>query len=208
MADYATKAEIQAFAQEPFALEDSTAWDTLTTAASRLFDNLVEVDDDFFNTAGATFTDRDFIGDGTAYLKLDPYTELDSTDPVLINEGTINDVDFDDNNLPEYVARNGMLVALDRTNQVYAGEWTYPNRFTGWPDGVQIRVSAKWGFTAVPKDVKVAVIQIALHMFRTQDAAFAEISGAEKVVPLALPPTAQKIIDNYREKYSRRFVIA
>jgi hypothetical protein len=206
MADYVTTTQVSAFAHEFGALGgDGQA--LLVTAASRLFDTLCEVDEDFFAEEGGLTEDRDFIGDGTAYLKLPPYVDLDT---VTINEGTIETPDFTDDNVPDYVAQNGMLVVLSKTMQQSAEAAFYPNRFTGWPDGKQIRIGAVWGFEFTPADVTFACVHLALHLWRTGDPAFATISNAEGAASRAatVPQIAQQIIDKYREKYSRRSLFA
>lgn len=210
MSDYATTAQIRAFAQQPDSLAggaDGDNWGLLATSASRLFDNLTEVSEDFFGASDAGFADRDFLGDGTAYLRLDPYREIEETDGVLINEGTIPTVDYSADNVPDYVERDYMLVVLDRTNQNFTSGIPYRDRFTGWPDGKQIRVSAKWGFTEVPSDVTLAVIQIALQMFRGMDPANAVLANTEKALTITeLPFLAAETVRKYKERYSRKAV--
>ncbi len=206
MANYATAAQVGYFAQEFNALDTGGAT-LIIASASRLFDKLAEVSDDFFAAADSSFTDRDFIGDGTAYLKIDPHTELNSSDPVLINNGTINDPDFVATDIPEYVVRDSTLVVLDKTNQNFNRVTPEYDRFTGWPDGVQIRVSAKWGFDAIPSDITLAVAQIAIQQWRTADPAFTAISQSEGALP-AIPLQAEEIAKKYREIYSRRMIFA
>lgn len=209
MSDYATTDEIRAFAQQPDSLgggPDDTSWALLATSASRLFDNLAEVDDSFFAGQGDTpaFTNQDFIGDGTAYLKLAPYTALNTVTPVLINDGTTAAPNFTATNVPDYIEKTGMLVVLDKTNQNFRLVLPDANRFQGWPDGVQIRVSAKWGFSAVPSDIKLAVIQIALYMFRGMDPATTVITNTEKAVNQAnLPTFVTETAKQYKALYSR-----
>lgn len=202
MADYITAEEMAGFAHEPGALASSGL---LLTAASRFFDNACEVGEDFFAPAAspAAYTGRVFVGDGTAYLRLDPYTALDPVDPVTIDPEHVYDV-------PEYAEIDGALVVLDRTKQSRPEAAFYPNRYTGWRDGVKVTVSANWGFAETPADVKLAVAHIALHLWRTADPAFAVVSNSEGAAgrPLTLPAIAQGIVDRYRQKYSRRFIFA
>lgn len=207
MADYVTNDQLTAFAHEFAALEDANAVETLITAASRLFDNLCEVNEDFFSVASGTFADRTFVGDGTAYLKIDPYISL-ADNPVAINEGTIDEADFLTENVPDYSEQNGMLVVLAKTQYQRFG-LTGIGRFEGWPDGKQIEVTANWGFSAVPADVQMAVVHIAIHTWRTADPAFAQISNADNTVSVrTVPRVAEVVIEKYREKYSRRALFA
>lgn len=210
MADYVTAEQVGYLAHEFEALA-STGSDLLVTAASRIFDKECEVADDFFQEAAepAAYTNRNFIGNGTAYLQLDPFTALNPTDPILMNEGTIAVPDYDDVNLPDYITRDGQLIVLDRTvRRNFSVDGI--NRYVGWPDGKQIRVSANWGFSVIPADVSLACAHIALHLWRTADPAFAVISNADGAAsrPVTLPGIARDIIDKYRAKYSRKALFA
>lgn len=210
MADYATTDEISAFAHE-FAALGNTGQDLLATSASRLFDRLCEVDDDFFDAAAGTFSDRDFIGDGTAYLRIGPHTALNITDPVLINMEPLDAVaDFVNDNVPPYLDRGDYLIVLANTRYMRPEAASYPLRFEGWPHGRQIRVSAKWGFAGIPEDVTLATAHIAIHLWRTADPAFATISNAEGAASRAVtvPQVAREIIDKYKAKYSDKAVFA
>lgn len=206
MSDYVTTIQVGEFAHEFNALgTDGKA--LLVTAASRLFDNLCEVSEDFFAEEDGTTDERFFIGDGTAYLKVPPYLDLDS---VAINDGTIAVPDYTADNVPDYAEQNGMLVVLDKTIRPSYSAPSYPNRFTGWPDGKQIRVSAIWGFLTIPADVQLAVIHLAIHLWRTGDPSFAVISGAGEAAARieTIPKIARDIVDRYREKYSARSLFA
>lgn len=207
MADYVTSGQVAAFTHEFASVSEP---DLLVAAASRLFDKLVKVPDDFFAEVGGAFADRDFYGDGTAYLKLDPFTELNSVDPVKLNDGTIETPDYSVTNVPEYIVRDGFLVVLDKTKQMPPESASYPNRFQGWPNRSQVRVSAKWGFAAIPADVTFACVHLATHLFRTADPAFAVISNADGAASRieTVPKIAREIINSYREKYARNAAFA
>jgi hypothetical protein len=205
VADYVTPQQIADFAQEFDQLEPD-AQDRLATAASRLFDKLCGVSDDFFNVAGVGYTDRVYIGDGTAYLKVDPYVALNPTDPVAIEDG------FE---VPEYREQNGYLIVktsrgfgVDSFGHPYYRTW----RFDGlveWPRDKEITVSARWGFAAIPADVQMAVMQIAIHLWRTADPAFQQISESGNAFSgPALPDQAMEIITRNRTKYGRTAVFA
>jgi hypothetical protein len=212
--DYATTQEIAAFAQE-FS-DDETVRALVATAASRLFDNLCQVEENFFSAAEANATGRDFFGDGTAYLKLDPYVSLGVTDPVAI-------VDNDDNaqEVPDYFEQNGYLVIKGYgqgiptrdvlnapSNFEGLSNWNAApsdsSPFAGWAKDFKITVTARWGFTAIPADVKQAVIQLAIHLWRMGDPAFTAISqSGQPYQPPAVPNQVKEIADRYREKYSQ-----
>lgn len=209
MADYVTEEQLTAFGFQFEGLSNTGAVSTLLTAASRFFDNQCEVSENFFAQAAdpEDYTDRDFIGNGTAYLQLDPYTVLNPTDPVSMNDGSVGDPDFTADNLPDYVVKDGALVVLERTGW---RDFTHDgrNRFTGWPESKQIRVSANWGFSTIPADVVLACVHIALHLWRTADPSFSVIAGAEGAASRVetIPKIAQDVVTKYRAKYSRKVV--
>lgn len=211
MADYVTAGQVGYLAHEWDATDLRAA--LLVTAASRLFDKSVGVADDFFSIGDTsdpfTYTTRNFVGDGTAYLRLDPYIGLNPTNPVTLNNGTVAVPSYTVTNVPDYIERDGKLIVLERTLRRNFSV-TGIDRYVGWPDGKQIRVSANWGWSAIPADVTVACSHIALHLWRVADPAFATISNAEGAAgrPVTLPQIAQSIIDVYRARYSRNAAFA
>jgi hypothetical protein len=208
MADYVTTAQVGGWAQQ-FSALDSTNQGLLVTAASRLFDNKCEVPENFFAEYDAAtpagFTSRDYYGDGTAYLTIDPNVGLNSVNPVVID--TDPDVNYD---LPTYSVIDNQLVVLSETKLQSDTAASFPNRFTGWHQGVKVTVSAMWGWTAVPADVQTAVIALAIHIWRTMDPAFTLLSGVEGVAnkTITLPEIAETTIKNYRERYNRNALFA
>lgn len=195
MADYVDSEEVANFGHEFPGMMEGDAVTSLLTASSRLFDKQCEVRDDFFAEAGgANASARTFIGDGTSYLKVDAFV------------GDVDDVTIEDYDVPDYTVIDGMLVVLDKTRPQSSLAASYPQRFAGWRDGYPVTVSAVWGFAEVPADVKVACCHLAIHLWRTADPAFATISNAEGAASreITIPDVAQRIINSYREKYSRR----
>lgn len=191
MADYVTTDEVAELAHE-FTTNAALA-DALVTRASRLFDNLTGVTDDFYQAAAspAAYTNRVFFGNGTGYLMLDPYTALNPVNPVVIDPAYAYDI-------PAYQERDGMLVFYG----------SFIQRFTGWNDGVAVTVSANWGFPTVPPPVAQACAALAIHLWRSSDPAFATISNAEGAVQAELPEIARNIIETYKAKYMPGFAFA
>lgn len=211
---YVDETEVAAFAQEFDTLSPS-GQTIVVEAASRLFDNLVGVEEGFFDAApDSGYTTKTLYGDGTAYLKLPPYTVLNPTDPI-----TIVDADGTELEVPEYYEQNGYLVIKDyragvpiRLNTPFYGspyaDYSGPaygvaTSFTGWQVNQKITVSARWGCSAIPADIKQAVIQLAIHLWRTGDPAFQAISqSGEPFTAPTIPAQAQAIADKYRDKYT------
>lgn len=207
MALYATVAQIKALGIQTDAPATATeVWDDLATAASRMFDSLCEVSDDFFAEESGLTEDRDFIGDGTAYLKVPPYVDLDT---VTINDGTIETPDYTTDNVPEYIAKDATLIVLEKTKMAAPYSAFYPYRFAGWPDGAQIRVAAVWGFEFTPVDIQIAVSKIALYQWRISDPVNADNTNAT-AEPLidGIPASVWATVEKYKAKYSQRCLFA
>lgn len=205
MNPYATGQEIAAFAQE--FTDDPDAQDILAGAASRIFDKLCGVEDGFFLPAGNAYSLKTFYGDGTAYLKLPPYTAINPSTPVVIYNDEDETVE-----VPDYVERDGFLVIRGYVNGIPTRDLmdaALTDSFNGWPVNDKITVSAKWGFTETPADVKQAVIQIAINNWRASDPAFTSISqsGTPNTLP-EIPAQAKEIADRYRDAYNAKAVFA
>lgn len=195
MSDYVTEDQLRAFSHEFDSLDDANAVATLLTAASRLFDNLTGVAENFYQAAPspAAYTTRVYYGNGTGYLPVDPYTALNPINPIVVDAANAYDV-------PPYTERDGMLI-------VYG---SYISRFSGWNDGVSVTVSANWGFTEIPADVQLATAHLAIHLWRTADPANAIIAGAEGAAARieTIPKVARDIVNAYRAKYWPGFAFA
>lgn len=209
MALYATVQEIKGLGLQTDA-PDNTIWDLLAEGAARQFDRLCEVKDNFFAAAEMddseppepVYSSRTFIGDGTAYLKLDPFVELNPVTPIVIDAAYSYPI-------PEYTVVDRTLVVLNRTKYQEPIASAFPNRFTGWKQGVQVSVSAHWGFTTTPAEVKIAVCKLALISWRLADPVNAENTAAESE-PLVdgIPASVWSVVEKYRERYSEAALFA
>jgi hypothetical protein len=191
VADYCTSEQIAGFGHEFAALSASspTNVDLLVTAASRLFDNLTGVEIDFYAPAPdpAAYTVRNYYGNGTGYLPLDPYTELNPVEAVVVDPDHAYDI-------PDYIEKDGMLIH-------YA---TYVGKNVGWNDGVRVAVSANWGFVETPADVQIACVHLAYHLWRTADPAFSQIVNLDNSVAVrTVPEVAQQVVNAYKGKFTQ-----
>jgi hypothetical protein len=204
MADYVTIDELSPFTHE--LTGSTTVTDLLLTSASRLFDNLTEVPEDFYKAAPnpVAYSSRVFYGDGTAYLRLDPFTALNTVTPVVVDAAFTYA-------LPVYVTDTKRFQLIDAAHTKRLSDDFLPvDRYTGWQRSVAVTVSANWGFAAIPADLKIAVIHLAIHQWRTADPAFATISNAEGAAARSrtIPQIAQVTIDKYKRMYSRAAMFA
>jgi hypothetical protein len=155
---YCTAAEVREVATQITATAAPTAWtddvlNKLIERASRLFDLECGVTEGFFEAAPGSASTRTIYGDGTNFLRLPPYVA-----------GTLNTTLGYPQSYAEleFVEHGGYLV---RTESGILNN----GPFGGWYSGVPITVSARWGFTATPADVKHAIIKLVIHICRTVD---------------------------------------
>jgi hypothetical protein len=221
MSAYCTKEDFRALAaQAPTGAAADSLFDRLCAAASRAFDRACEAEDDFFAVAAGSASERTFYGDGSDFLSLPPFVGA-SVSAVELPEG------YDELEAGDYYeareARNFYLVRQYGTSRLSlqdAGAWfsqgiipLWPvgpfdlvtNNFrslargAGWPRGVAVIVTARWGWTPVPPEVVQATVEIALHLWRNSDPVWMQQANVP-VTPQSLPATAQMVADKYRER--------
>lgn len=218
---YATFANVKALGFELDSTEQTKFDSLLLPAASRLIDRACEVADGFFDKAGEDAEERTFYGDGTDYLLLPPFVGA-SVAEVALPEG------YDALDASDYFeatdSRNFYLVrqyGSTRLSLADAQGWfangvlpVWPvgpfdlvtNNFRslargGWPRGVAVTVTARWGWAAVPPEVVQATVETALRMWRGTDEASAKVSDVDQQgEPPALGPAARLVADKYRER--------
>lgn len=152
-----------------------------------------------FGTAAAEASNLVVYGDGTDYLAIPAYVA-----------GSIEEVSGPSGALTTYVERDGMLVAADSDGNVpvrrppgilWAGDYV-----GGWAEGVPYTVTARWGVTAIPADIKEACIQIAGRLWQGRNAGYSDVIGVEGEGTFgyqnALPNLVKRILDSYRERSS------
>ena len=162
--------------------DDTSVWELLAEAVSRVFDRECNVADGFFNAAASGVTLRSYRANGTRYLELFPY---------IASSITIIDVDGTD----YYDA----VVA----NREYREKENFIIFDAEIPNETPIDVTARYGFAAIPVDVQLACIEQALAMWRRKDLSFAEISGVSAAaVNAEFSPSFVATTKRYRELYS------
>jgi len=161
---------------------------SLIDRASRYFDLLCGVEPGYFEAAGSSAAARTFYGDGTHFLKLDRYVAGSLNATITVPNGYT---------APTFVERQGYLqltsedgIPLTRSRYFCA---------EGWWSNVPITVTAKWGFETTPEDVKHAVIELAVNLWRETDPANVKLVNLEgQPLREKYPPRVKEIANRYR----------
>lgn len=174
MANYISTLDLM---DNTIAAESSEAgtFDDYCAGASRLFDLLCEVEDDFFAKTSNAVSEKTFYGDGIDMLRLPPFVAGSITE-ILIDDVLIAD---------SYRLSNDYLINLDN-------DFTYD---------AEIKITAKWGFAEINAAVKVATQELANYLYRNRDPMFAKISDVE--IEKTLSPTVNATIKKFRDKYGQ-----
>lgn len=193
---YCTKEQVRAAGTGITASSSPPATDSLLTdlieSASRFFDLEAGVKPGYFEPAGLTATARTFYGDGSNYIKLDPYVEGSLSSTITMPEGYT---------VPSYAERNGHLVITtsDGLHPPFRG--FYNSTWSGWPTGVGVTVTARWGYAATPADVRQAVIELVINLLRETDPAALKLVNIDGwPVREKCPPRVLEIAKKYRSK--------
>lgn len=143
------------------------------------------------NGADVVATERTFYGDGTNILKLDPYVPGSLSTTIAVPA---------DYTTPDFIIQNGHLLRSSDTGIPNpAGSYNY-----GWMARIPVTVTAKWGYESTPADVKAAVIEMAINLWREVDPATAKLSGMDGSIRReAIPPRVKEIAKFYRVKCAR-----
>jgi hypothetical protein len=164
------------------------ALEVLIERASRYFDLLCGVEPGYFDAAGSSATARTFYGDGTHFLKLDRFVPGTLSTTISVPSGYT---------APRFTERQGYLqlagedgIPLTRSRYACAEGW--------WPS-VPITVTARWGFESTPEDVKHAVIELAVNLWRETDPGNVKLVNLEgQPLREKYPPRVKEIADRYR----------
>lgn len=185
---YVTLTEVRSNAQGMTGSGVPAATDELLNSlierASRMVDRECGVTEGYFEKAPATATARTFYPSGLNYLKLDPYVSGSLT-VLAVPSGYVT---------PYYVERNGYLV---RTGS----DLVLPDNPSSWiwNSGVPVTVTAKWGFSATPADIKQAVIEMAINLWRETDPSTAKLVGLDGSTKREnIPPRVREIAKHRR----------
>lgn len=193
---YCTISECRAMAQGMTASGAPPATDDTVRAiierVSRLFDLECGVPEGFFNPPLYGIpTQKTFHGDGTSMLGLDPYLPGTLNQTLTLPNGYT---------APNFVERDGYLVLSENGVTPILGMWVgYP--YAGWYQNTEIKVTAQWGFPSTPQDVKLAIIEWVINVWRETDPAGLKLINLEGgVLREAMPPRVREVATRWQMK--------
>lgn len=166
---------------------EENIFEQLIAYASRMFDLECGVVPEYFEAAvsSAAVSNKTVYGDGTNFLKLPPYVPGTLNTTLTYPEG-YSALDFRE--------RDGYLVRSSDTGVLAARSCG-----GGWPEAVPIVISARWGYSATPADVQMAVSELAINIWRETDPASLKLVSIDNQ-PLRekIPPRVARIASHYR----------
>lgn len=138
--------------------------------------------------ADVVATNKTIYGNGSSYLKLPPYV------PGTLNSVLVYPTGW---TALTFVERDGYLIQTSSDGIASP----FLNYSSGWYGGIPIVASAIWGYASTPEDVKLAVIELVINLWRESDPAFLKLVNIDNQ-PLRekLPPRVAEIAKRYRVK--------
>ncbi|UOF76939.1 tail connector protein [Bacteriophage sp.] len=180
MGNYATLAEVKAQGFNLCDADDATIT-ALLPSASRLVDRLCQVPDDYFAAASDTATDKVIVSEELRFLIVPPHNGSIVAGDITPEYASTDLPDFDD-----------VGFALEARKDEC------------WPDE-RLTISAKWGFAAIPAEIKQATIELVLQQFRSADPAKARAladAGGQIIDDARIPPRVKETCFHWRRKAS------
>lgn len=210
MSDYVTIEAVQELGYK-LSDQDVQVLGKLVTRLSRLFDRACGFSADYFAAADAdgSATSRDFWGNGTNYLKLDPYLTGSITTVTMPTGFTVptytekrnNDGDFF--LIRTYGDNGSRYSAADRGAHfdLFTAEFFGVDHI-GWRDGIKHTVTAKWGWDVTPPEVVEAVAEWVIATLNSRDQKFARAVALDggPVLTSAMPERTKLVADFYRNR--------
>lgn len=162
-------------------------FDAVRFRASRMFEILAFVEEGYFQKGTDTLEARTFYGTNSVYLWLPPFYDLASV--TMPNSFTV----------PYYYNADGILRTTNADGFLYDPMLICKSV---WPSGVPVTVTAKWGFREIPEDVKEAVAELIIAIWRSKDQAFLKAVDLEsrQVIVKAIPERTQLVAAYYQAK--------
>jgi len=193
---YATKTELKGYADNFTDTTDDTEIDEVLLLASRAIDQMC---DRQFNSAGVTASARVYHPDHACRVTVHDFST--TTDLVVA-------VDLGDDGTYEttLASTDYALEPLNGIVDAVSGWPYYRILLTGgttfpiWSVRPSVQVTARWGWAAVPKPIKIATIYLALESFKLKGAPFG-VANFDQFGPIRVRenPRVMAMIAPYRK---------
>lgn len=153
-----------------------------TSAASTVVSGSVTFTE---NGADVVASNKTIYGDGTNYLRVPPYVSGSLNTTLTLPDGYT---------APTFVEKDGYLIFT--SNSVVPP--FFPNIY-GWNSGIPIVASAIWGYAETPEDVKMAIIELVLNLWRETDPSSVKLVGLEgQPLRETMPPRVKEVARRYQ----------
>ena len=140
------------------------------------------------NGADVVASARTFYGNGQNMLKLDPYVP-GSLNTTLTYPDGYTALDFTE--------RDGYLIQTSTDGIA----WPFIRYTSGWYGGAPITVTALWGYDGTPADVKAAVIELVINLWREVDPVSSKLVNLDgMILREKMPPRVMETAKRYRFK--------
>lgn len=137
------------------------------------------------NGADVVASNKTLYGDGTNYLRVPPYVAGSLNTTLTLPAGYT---------APTFIEKDGYLVWT--SNDVTPP--FFPNVY-GWFSGIPIIASAIWGYAETPEDIKMAIIELVLNLWRETDPSSVKLVGLEgQPLREAMPPRVKEVARRYQ----------
>lgn len=163
--------------------------EALIEQASRIFDRACGVPDGWFNPVAIPIaTEKVIYGDGSNYLRLPPHI------------GSVTVTMPENYATPTYTEQNGYLI-VNSSGVLPPFSHFHNACWAGWYSGVPVTVSAIWGYYETPANVKAAVIELVINLWRETDTAQVKLLNLDGLVLREkMPPRVAEIVRTYRSQ--------
>jgi hypothetical protein len=193
---YCTVAEVREVGSQITATAAPVAWtndvlEKVIARASRIFDQECNVEPGYFEVAGVSPTNKTVYGDGGNFLRLLPYV-AGSLNATLTYPDGYTALEF----IEQGEEGRQFLRRADANGLLIESGWRW---YSGWYANTPIIVSARWGFTATPDDVKHAVIELVINLVKEIDPASVKMMNLDGLVLReSMPPRVARIAKKYK----------
>lgn len=135
--------------------------------------------------ADVAATNKTIYGDGTNYLRLPPYVAGSLNTTLTLPEGYT---------APTFIEKDGYLIFISNS----VAPPFFPNIY-GWNSGIPVIASAIWGYAETPEDVKMAIIELVLNLWRETDPSQVKLVGIEgQPLRETMPPRVKEVARRYQ----------